>query len=146
MFSFFIVENKYYRVIKCSSARVMFRPTLSYPTSEVRLDHTKSNWIIHQFFHIRWHKQGRSHTFHLGGALEGPVLQQGELSMFCVGLSERDLLRLQNDNFSGMTSRGKDWRGHCGDQANFWGCSSPPWYPPSSAPEHKYSCTLHFTL
>jgi len=61
-----------------------------------------------------------------GGALEGPVLQQGELSMFCVGLSERDLLRLQNDNFSGMTSRGKDWRGHCGDQANFWGCSSPP--------------------
>ena len=32
--------------------------------------------------------------FHLGGPLEGPVLQQGELSMVCVGLSERDLLRL----------------------------------------------------
>jgi len=29
-----------------------------------------------------------------GGPLEGPVLQQGELSMVCVGLSERDLLRL----------------------------------------------------
>jgi len=27
----------------------------------------------------------------LGGPLEGPVLQQGELSMVCVGLSERDL-------------------------------------------------------
>jgi len=26
------------------------------------------------------------------GALEGPVLQQGELSMVCVGLSERDLI------------------------------------------------------
>ena len=25
-----------------------------------------------------------------GGPLEGPVLQQGELSMVCVGLSERD--------------------------------------------------------
>jgi len=36
---------------------------------------------------------GASH-FHLGGPLEGPVLQQGELSMVCVGLSERDLLRL----------------------------------------------------
>ena len=31
--------------------------------------------------------------FHLGGPLEGPVLQQGELSMVCVGLSERDLLQ-----------------------------------------------------
>jgi len=27
----------------------------------------------------------------LGGPLEGPVLQQGELSMVCVGLSEEDL-------------------------------------------------------
>jgi len=26
-----------------------------------------------------------------GGPLEGPVLQQGELSMVCVGPSERDL-------------------------------------------------------
>jgi len=31
-----------------------------------------------------------------GGALEGPVLQQGELSMVCVGLSERDLLQLHD--------------------------------------------------
>jgi len=35
--------------------------------------------------------QERSQTFSFGGALEGPVLQQGELSMVCVGLSERDL-------------------------------------------------------
>ena len=35
--------------------------------------------------------QGRSQTFSFGGSLEGPVLQQGELSMICVGLSERDL-------------------------------------------------------
>jgi len=27
----------------------------------------------------------------LGGPLEGPVLQQGELSMVCIGLSEEDL-------------------------------------------------------
>jgi len=39
----------------------------------------------------------------LGGPLEGPVLQQGELSMVCVGLSERDL-----KNF------GRQW---------------PPWHP-----------------
>jgi len=44
-----------------------------------------------------------------GGALEGPVLQQGELSMVCVGLSERDLKK-------------------------FGGAMGPPWHPPSSAP------------
>ena len=38
-------------------------------------------------------RQGRSQTFSFGGPLEGPVLQQGELSMVCVGLSERDLLQ-----------------------------------------------------
>jgi len=43
--------------------------------------------------HITSRKGGARH-FHLGGPLEGPVLQQGELSMVCVGLSERDLLRL----------------------------------------------------
>jgi len=35
--------------------------------------------------------RGRARHFHLGGPLEGPVLQQGKLSMVCVGLSERDL-------------------------------------------------------
>ena len=35
--------------------------------------------------------RGGARHFHLGGPLEGPVLQQGELSMVCVGLSERDL-------------------------------------------------------
>ena len=39
-----------------------------------------------------------------GGPLEGPVLQQGELSMVCVGLSERDLLRLYKDNFTWLYS------------------------------------------
>ena len=37
--------------------------------------------------------QGRSQTFSFGGTLEGPVLQQGELSIVCVGLSEKDLLQ-----------------------------------------------------
>jgi len=36
-------------------------------------------------------RQWRSQTFSFGGALEGPILQQGELSMVCVGLSEIDL-------------------------------------------------------
>jgi len=35
--------------------------------------------------------RGGARHFHLGGPLEGPALQQGELSMVCVGLSERDL-------------------------------------------------------
>jgi len=37
--------------------------------------------------------RGGARHFYLGGPLEGPVLQQGELSMVCVGLSERDLLQ-----------------------------------------------------
>ena len=36
--------------------------------------------------------RGGARHFHLGGPLEGPVLQQGELSMVCAGLSERDLI------------------------------------------------------
>jgi len=35
--------------------------------------------------------RGGTRHFYLGRPLEGPVLQQGELSMVCVGLSERDL-------------------------------------------------------
>jgi len=35
--------------------------------------------------------RGGARHLHLGGPLEGPVLQQVELSMVCVGLSERDL-------------------------------------------------------
>jgi len=35
--------------------------------------------------------RGGARHFHLGVPLEGPVLQQGELSMVCAGLSERDL-------------------------------------------------------
>jgi len=37
--------------------------------------------------------RGGDRHFHLERPLEGPVLQQGELSMICVGLSERDLLQ-----------------------------------------------------
>jgi len=44
-------------------------------------------------------------------------LQQGELSMICVGLSERDL-----KNFGGAT----------GGQAKLWGGSGPPGTPLAS--------------
>jgi len=54
----------------------------------------------------------------LGGPLEGPVLQQGELSMICVGLSERDL-----KNFGGAT----------GGPVKIWGAVAPL-APPISAP------------
>ena len=64
--------------------------------------------------------RGGARHFHLGGPLEGPVLQQVELSMVCVGLSERDLLRL--------TSRGKFW-GSTGGQAKFLGAVAPPGTP-----------------
>ena len=63
--------------------------------------------------------QGRSQTFSFREPLEGPVLQQGELSMVCVGLSERDL-----NNFGGA-------------RQNFLGEVAPPWHPPSSAPVYK---------
>ena len=56
IFSFFIVDNIYYFVIKRLSARVMFRPTLSMPTSKVSFAHWKSNRMITQFFHIGWCK------------------------------------------------------------------------------------------
>jgi len=65
--------------------------------------------------------RGGARHFHLGGPLEGSVLQQGELSMVCVGLSERDL-----KNFGGATG---------GARQNFWGEVAPPWHPPSSAPD-----------
>jgi len=50
----------------------------------------------------------------LGGPLEGPVLQQGELSMVCVGLSERDL-----KIFGGATGEARQ---------NVWGAVAP-WHP-----------------
>jgi len=55
----------------------------------------------------------------LGGPLEGPVLQQGELSMVCVGLSEKDL-----KNFGGP--------------GKILGAVAPL-APPSSAPEYSHS-------
>jgi len=61
--------------------------------------------------------RGGARHFPLGGPLEGPVLQQGELSMVCVGLLERDL---------------KNFGGPLGGQAKFWGGSG---HPLSSAPE-----------
>jgi len=51
-------------------------------------------------------------------------LQQGELSMVCVGLSERDL---------------KNFGGPLGRQAKIWGGSGPPWHHPSFAPGYHYS-------
>jgi len=46
-------------------------------------------------------------------------LQQGELSMVCVGLSERDL---------------KNFGGAIGGARQNLGGKWPPWHPPSSAP------------
>jgi len=58
--------------------------------------------------------RGGARHFYLGGPLEGPVLQQRELSMVCVGLSERDL-----KNFGGATG---------GSRPNFGG-GGPPGTP-----------------
>jgi len=55
--------------------------------------------------------RGGARHFHLGG----PVLQQGELSMVCVGLSEEDL-----KNFEGATG---------GARQNFGGALAPPGTP-----------------
>jgi len=71
-------------------------------------------------FHLIFRSQlyiytrGGARHFHLGGPLEGPVLQQGELSMVCVGLSERGL-----KNFGGAT----------GGPGKTLGVSSPPGTP-----------------
>ena len=73
---------------------------------------TLNIYCFYTFKNIR--EQGRNQTFSFGGPLEGPVLQQGELSMVCVGISERDLI--------------------LGGQAKFWEGSAPPWHTPSSAP------------
>ena len=59
-------------------------------------------------------EQGGARHFHLGGPLEGPVLQQGELSMVCVGLSEEDL-----KNFGGPRK--------------IWGGIGTPLAPPLNA-------------
>jgi len=40
---------------------------------------------------VRLPARAGARHFHLGGPLGGPVFQQGELSMVCVGLSEKDL-------------------------------------------------------
>ena len=62
--------------------------------------------------------RGGARHFHLGGPLEGPVLQQGELSMVCVGLKCSD-----------MTSRGKFWGVTGGARQNFRGAVPPPGTP-----------------
>jgi len=62
--------------------------------------------------------RGVARHFHLGGPLEGPVLQQGELSMVCVGLQCSD-----------MTSRGKFWGATGGTRQNFEGAVTPPGIP-----------------
>ena len=65
--------------------------------------------------------------FHLGGPLEGPVLQQGELSMVCVGLSERDLIISMQ--WHDVTR--KILGGSLGGQ---W----PHWHPPIFAPVSEH--------
>jgi len=59
--------------------------------------------------------RGGARHFHLGGPLEGPVLQQGELSVVCVGLSERDL---------------KNFGGPLGGPGKILGGKWPPLAPP----------------
>ena len=65
--------------------------------------------------------RGGARHFHLGVTLEGPVLQQGELSMLCVGLQCSD-----------MTSRGKFLGGTGGPGKIFVGQCPPgtPQAPP----------------
>jgi len=63
------------------------------------------------------------------GVTGGPVLQQGELSTVCAGLSERDLLQWHD------VTR-KILGGHWGGQAKFWGAVAPL-APPSSTPGGK---------
>jgi len=58
--------------------------------------------------------RGGARHFQLGGPLEGPVLQQGEMLMVCVGLSERDLKNL------GVTGRARQ---------NFGGAVAPSGTP-----------------
>jgi len=60
-----------------------------------------------------WDRGGARH-FHLVGPLEGPVLQQVELSMVCLGLQ-----------CSGMKSRGKFWGDTGGARQNFGGQCPP---------------------
>jgi len=74
--------------------------------------------------------RGGARHFHLGGPLEGPVLQQEELSTVCAGLSERDLLQWHD------VTR-KIFGGHWGGQAKFFGGSGPPGTPlaPTLLPE-----------
>ena len=81
---------------------------------------------VNRRFYLWLTNRGGARHFHLGGPLEGPVLQQGELSMVGVGLSERDLLQWHD-----VTRKilGGHWRG----QAKFLGGSGLPWHPPSSA-------------
>jgi len=59
----------------------------------------------------------------LGGPLEGPVLQQGELSMVCVGFSKRDLKNFGGPGFKKRPE--KFW----GARKNFGGVSAPLEHP-----------------
>ena len=67
--------------------------------------------FAHQFVTVCATNRGGGRHFHLGGPLEGPVLQQGELSVVCIGLSERDL-----KNFGGANG---------GARQNFGGKVAP---------------------
>jgi len=80
--------------------------------------------------------RGGARHFHLGGPLEGPGLQQGELSMVCVGLSERDLKIFGGTTGGARFATRGAVNGLCrtfrkrpenfwGDQAKFWGAVAP---------------------
>ena len=99
------------------------RPSLVPPLFEIQNRH----WVEAVFFLWKRKREnyiaststqvifrGGARHFYLGRPLEGPVLQQGELSMVCVGLSERDL---QKETY------------FLGGQAKFWEGSGPPGTP-----------------
>jgi len=67
-------------------------------------------------------RQGRSQTFSSEGATGGASFATRELSMVCVGLSERDL---------------NSFGGPLGGPGKIFGRKWHPWHPPSSAPGNR---------
>jgi len=132
-----IIGNHFFVFHKFSLPSTFFLPPLPYRRSGVPVYNSlRKNRVISNILVCR---VGARH-FHLGGPLEGPVLQKGELSMVCVGLSERDLLQWHD-----VTRKilGKP----LGGQAKFWGAVAPlgtPLAPPLlvwwGKPERSFPC------
>ena len=116
--------GKYCRYISAEFCRYYTSATSSYRPIYIGVPIHRSSSIYYfawqtDFFllplQLLIFSRGGARHFHLGGPLEGPVLQQGELPMVCVGLSERDL-----KNFGGATG---------GARQNFGWAAAPPGTP-----------------